>query len=167
MSLLEQQDTGKPPTVRKVLHIPAGQGSAVWLNGDVYSVKVGHRESEGSLAVLEASVPPGGGPPLHDHRHEDEAFYLIEGELEIYAGDETYTVRAGDFVFVPRGTVHGFKNTGLHTAKQLLLFTPGGFERFFLEAGKEAVRGENIPPFNPADNPRAKQVAEKYGSYQA
>lgn len=166
MSLREQQATDRPPVVRKVLHVPAGRGPAVWLNGDVYSVKVGHEESGGLLAVLEASVPPGGGPPLHDHQHEDEAFYLLEGELEIHAGGETYQVRAGDFVFVPRGTVHGFRNTGLHTAKQLLLFTPGGFERFFLEAGKQAVSGENIPPFDPADNPKAAQVAEKYGSFQ-
>ncbi|WP_424186689.1 cupin domain-containing protein [Actinokineospora sp. G85] len=74
---------------------------------------------------------------------------------------------AGDFVFIPRNTVHGFRNTGLRPARQLLLFTPGGFERFFTEAGVAAVPGAPVPPFDPEDNPRAVQVGARYGSFQA
>ncbi|MGW1839175.1 quercetin 2,3-dioxygenase [Streptomyces sp. NPDC002067] len=150
-----------------VRHVKAGEGPTVWLNGDVYTVKVGSEESRGDLTLLEASVPPGGGPPLHNHSHEDEAFYLLDGELEMRAGDTRYEVRSGDFVFVPRGTYHRFRNTGLHTARLLVIFAPGGFERFFLEAGREARPDEPIPPFDPADNPAAKEIAERYGSFQA
>jgi quercetin dioxygenase-like cupin family protein len=163
MSLAESSET----RVRRVLHVPAGKGHSVWLNGDVYTVKLDERDSDGNLALLEASVPPGGGPPLHNHLHEDEAFYLLDGELEIYADDHTYTVKTGDFVYIPRGTYHRFRNNGLHTARQLLLFTPGGFEKFFMEAGKEARAGLPIPQFDPADNPRAAEVAKRYGSLQA
>ncbi|WP_432005057.1 quercetin 2,3-dioxygenase [Streptomyces parvus] len=166
MSLKEQLHSEHPPTLGKVLHIPAGQGPSVWLNGDVYTVKVDTAQSGGTVTLLEASVPPGGGPPAHDHRNEDEAFYLLEGELEFYADGQTYDVRAGDFVFVPKGTVHRFRNKGLHAAKQLLIFTPSGFEEFFLQAGVEARPGEPIPVFDPADNPRAKEIAESLGSYQ-
>ncbi|MBT2479786.1 quercetin 2,3-dioxygenase [Streptomyces sp. ISL-94] len=166
MSLIEQRDTAHPPTVTKVLHVPSGQGPSVWLNGDVYTVKVDTAESGGTITLLEASVPPGGGPPAHDHRNEDEAFYLLEGELEFYADGRTYDVKAGDFVFVPKGTVHRFRNKGLHAAKQLLIFTPSGFEEFFLQAGVPARPGLPIPPFDPADNPRAKEIAEELGSFQ-
>ncbi|MFE1784324.1 quercetin 2,3-dioxygenase [Streptomyces sp. NPDC059506] len=149
------------------LHVPAGGGPAVWLNGDVYSVKLDKEESDGRLTVLEASVPPGGGPPIHNHTREEEAFYVLEGELEMYVAGRTLTVRTGDFVFVPRNTMHGFRNKGLHPARQLLLFTPGGFERFFLEAGEPAVPGIPVPPFRPTDNPRAVEVGGRHGSFQA
>ncbi|MEE1788802.1 quercetin 2,3-dioxygenase [Streptomyces sp. SP17BM10] len=167
MSLNEQLRSDHPPALGKVLHVPAGQGPSVWLNGDVYTVKVDTAQSGGTITLLEASVPPGGGPPAHDHRNEDEAFYLLEGELEFFADGQTYDVRAGDFVFVPKGTVHRFRNKGLHAAKQLLIFTPSGFEEFFLQAGVDARPGEPIPVFDPADNPRAKAIAESLGSFQA
>ncbi|MCX5206713.1 quercetin 2,3-dioxygenase [Streptomyces sp. NBC_00237] len=152
---------------REVLHVPAGGGESVWLNGDAYSVLLDKEQSNGQLALLEASVPPGGGPPLHNHTHEDEAFYLLDGQLEIFANDRTYEVKAGDFVFIPRGTYHRFRNSGVHTARQLVIFAPGGFERFFLEAGKPAVAGTPIPHFDPSDNPKAVEVGARYGSFQA
>ncbi|MFE1958626.1 quercetin 2,3-dioxygenase [Streptomyces sp. NPDC059479] len=152
---------------QKVLHVPAGEGPSVWLNGDVYTVKLDHRRSAGKLSLLEASVPPGGGPPLHNHTLEDEAFYLLDGELEIVAGERAYTVKSGDFVFIPRGTFHRFRNTGLHVARQLLLFAPGGFERFFLEAGQQAIANTPIPKFDPSDNAKATEVGARYGSFQA
>ena len=83
------------------VHVGAGEGETLWLNGDVYAVKLDRERSGGSLTVLEADVPPGGGPPLHNHLHEDEAFYVLAGELEIRAGGRTYTAGVGDFVFVP------------------------------------------------------------------
>lgn len=148
------------------LHVPSGEGETVWLNGDVYTVKIGTRESGGSLALLKASVPPGGGPPLHTQGNEDEAFYLLDGELEIYAGDTTVHAGPGDFVFIPRNTAHGFRNTGLRPARQLLVFSPGGVERFFTEAGVPAVAGQPVPPFDPADNPRAVVVGARHHSFQ-
>lgn len=151
----------------QAVHVPAGQGSAVWLNGDVYSIKIRREESNGQLGLLEASVPPGGGPPMHNHLNEDEAFYLLEGELEISIGERTVIGRAGDFFFIPRGTMHGFHNKGLHPARQLLIFTPGGFEQFFVEAGVEAVPGAPVPQFRPEDNWRAIEAGRRHGSFQA
>ncbi|MEU3711966.1 quercetin 2,3-dioxygenase [Streptomyces catenulae] len=173
MSFLQQGDgTPAPEQPRTpdgggVRLVKAGEGPTVWLNGDVYTVKVGVEGTHGDLAMLEASVPPGGGPPLHNHTHEDEAFYLLSGELEMYADGTDHAVRSGDFVFVPRGIYHRFRNTGHHPARLLAVFTPGGFERFFLEAGRKAHPGEPIPPFDPANGPRAKEIGERYGSFQA
>jgi quercetin dioxygenase-like cupin family protein len=174
MSFIQRDDgtavpaqPGSGPDGGGVRHVKAGEGPTVWLNGDVYTVKIGSEETRGDLTLLEASVPPGGGPPLHNHSHEDESFYLLDGELEMHADDTVYEVRSGDFVLVPRGTYHRFHNTGLHTARLLVIFAPGGFERFFLEAGREARPGEAIPPFDPADNPKAKALGERYGSFQA
>jgi quercetin dioxygenase-like cupin family protein len=59
---------------------------------------------------MEALVPPGGGPPPHTHSGEDETFYLLEGEIEFLLGEARITAGPGDFVNVPRGTVHCFRN---------------------------------------------------------
>ncbi|GAA3657052.1 hypothetical protein GCM10023079_52490 [Streptomyces chitinivorans] len=152
---------------RDVLHVRAGEGRSVWLSGDVYTVKLTHEESGGSLTFLEASVPPGGGPPLHIHADADEAFYLLSGELDITAGGRNYAVRSGDFVFIPKGTAHRFRNNGLHAARQLLLFSPSGVDRFFLEAGSSPVPGTPPPPPEAEDLPRVVAIGERHHLFQA
>lgn len=155
------------PPQRDVIHVPAGEGPSVWLSGDVYTVKLRHEESGGALTLMEASVPPGGGPPLHIHADADEAFYLLSGELEITAKGRTYRVLPGDFVFIPKGTAHRFRNNGVHTARQLLLFTPSGVDRFFLEAGRAAVPGTPPPPPEDEDLAYVAEVGERHHLFQA
>lgn len=162
----QQEQTSNHAPVGKVLHIPAGQGPTVWLNGDVYTVKADKDHTAGGLALLEVTVPPGGGPPPHIHTREDESFYVLDGQLEIRAAGHTYDVKAGDFVHIPRGTVHYFRNTGLHAVKQLIIFTPAGLEEFFLEAGIEAQPGVSVPPFDEANNLRAHRIAAALGAPQ-
>ncbi|MFJ1808391.1 MULTISPECIES: cupin domain-containing protein [unclassified Streptomyces] len=153
--------------VRDIVHVRAGEGRSVWLSGDVYTVKLTHEESGGSLTFLEASVPPGGGPPLHIHADADEAFYLLSGELDITAGAHTYAVRPGDFVFIPKGTAHRFRNNGIHTARQLLLFSPSGVDRFFLEAGSTPVPGTPPPSPEAEDLPQVIAIGERHHLFQA
>ena len=115
-------------------------------------------ESGGAYFAMEALVPPGCGPPPHVHTREEETFYLLEGEVEFLLGEETITAGPGDFVNVPRGTVHRFRNTGAGTARLLLTFTPAGIERWFEETLEEApnvVSPEDVP-----DN--VEEVAARY-----
>jgi quercetin dioxygenase-like cupin family protein len=149
-----------------VLYLTRGEGRRVWLNGDVYTIKIGGDKSRGAMALIEASVPPGGGPPLHTHDVEDEAFYVIDGVLEITAVEDRYEAGPGDFVFIPHGTVHNFRNTGALPARQLLIFTPGHYEHFFLEAGKPVIEGRQAPPRDPADDGLINEIGEKFGSIQ-
>ncbi|MEV7652488.1 MULTISPECIES: cupin domain-containing protein [Micrococcaceae] len=148
------------------LHVPAGDGHAVWLNGDLYTSKLDSRDTQGRITVLEATVPPGGGPPRHNHLNEDEIFYVIDGRLEITIGDTEYEAGPGSLVFVPQGAMHSFTNRTRDYAKQLLLFTPGGFERFFFEAGLTAEAGRPIPELAATDQHLAQEIAAKYGSIQ-
>jgi mannose-6-phosphate isomerase-like protein (cupin superfamily) len=127
-------------TASGALHVPAGEGSSYWGAGDVYTVKA----SNGSLGFVEATVPPGGGPIAHVHTRTDESFYVVAGELEMLDGGRTFIARTGDFVFVPRGIRHRFKNTGVHAVRLLLLFAPGGDEEGF-QLGDEAKPGEQPP----------------------
>ena len=89
-------------------------------------------------------MPPGGGPIAHAHTKADEAFYILSGELEILDGLRTFVVGTGDFVFVPRGIRHRFKNTGVHLARMLFMFSPGGEEGVF--AYGDVPRPGHLPP---------------------
>jgi quercetin dioxygenase-like cupin family protein len=135
----------------RLLHRPVATGPAFWGPGDHYTLLVTGEESGGAYFVMEALVPPGGGPPPHIHRREDETFYLVEGEIKFRLGDETVMAGPGDFVNVPRGTVHRFENTGTETARMILTFTPAGMEHFFEETLEPAPNGAMDAPDNVED----------------
>jgi mannose-6-phosphate isomerase-like protein (cupin superfamily) len=144
-----------------VLHVPAGEGPKIWMSGDTYTLKATSENTGGRLSFSEASIPPGAGPVPHVHLDADEAYYILNGELEVLDGERLITARAGDFVFIPRGTLHRFRNTGVDAARMVFLFTPAGFDKFFLEAGKPAVAG--VPPqWDEDDDLRVLEIAPRY-----
>lgn len=129
-------------------------------------MKLSHTDTSGRFSLIEATVPPGGGPPLHIHKNEDEIFYVLHGELDVTAGQDRYKARSGDLVFIPKNVPHCFRNNGLHAAKQLLIFTPAGFEEFFAEAGTPASPGIVPPAFDPENNQHVIDVGTKYHAEQ-
>lgn len=94
-------------------------------------------QSGGACFIFEGVTPPGGGPPPHIHRREEESFYLLEGNLTIQAGGRTFLASPGDFVHIPRGTLHSFRNDGEVDARLLTTVSPAGpagLEKFFAES---------------------------------
>ncbi|MCL4849160.1 MAG: cupin domain-containing protein [Acidobacteria bacterium] len=148
----------------RLMHRPADTGPAFWGPGDHYTFLVTGEESGGAYFAMEAFVPPGGGPPPHVHRREDETFYVVEGRIEFRLGDDLIEAGPGDFVNVPRGTVHCFRNAGSNTARMVLTFTPAGMENFFEETLVRAPNGVREAPDN-IDEVAARYVAAapKYG----
>jgi mannose-6-phosphate isomerase-like protein (cupin superfamily) len=150
--VLPQVDPADPRwSKRGAVYVPNGEGPTAWVGGDVYTAKATAASTNGSLSLIEASVPPGAGPMAHVHNANDEAFYLLAGQLEFLDGDHTFVASMGDFVFVPRGTRHRFRNPGTHPARMLFLFTPAGPERALDVIGEEARPGvpAPVPVFDP------------------
>jgi quercetin dioxygenase-like cupin family protein len=142
----------------------SGTGPAVWGPGDRYNFLATGEETNNAFFQFEAIVPAGGGPPAHIHSREDESFYVVSGSLEMLLGDKTYLAKAGDFVFIPRGTVHRFKNVSGSTAVQVVTFVPSGMERYFDEVFPRVADGDVAPP--PITDELIKRlvdVAPKYG----
>src|SRR3954452_15923189 len=102
-------------------YVPAGTGPAYWGPGDQITFLITGAEKGGAFFMAEVSVPPGGGPSLHVHQREEESFHLLEGALTIQVGGKTLNASAGDFVYLPRGIAHCFRNTGNVTAKFLVV----------------------------------------------
>jgi quercetin dioxygenase-like cupin family protein len=132
--------------------------------GDTYTIKATAASTGGAFGLVEASVPPGSGPPPHVHSREDEAFYLIDGVLELSTEGREAEARTGDFVFLPRGNVHSFRNPGLTPIRMLVIITPGGFEQYFADAGTPARPGEQAPPADRANFARIAELSARYGT---
>ncbi len=86
----------------------------------------------------------------------------MHGELELLTGDRIFTARSGDFIFVPRGTRHRFRNTGLHTAKLLTMFSPGGAEELFTKCGDEPEPGVTPPLWDMNRAEQAREVIDRF-----
>jgi quercetin dioxygenase-like cupin family protein len=89
-------------------HLAAGQGEAIWFMDTLMTVKASGRDINDALSVVEALCPAGFGPPPHLHHHDDEAFYVLEGQMTVTCGEQTWTAAPGSFVLLPRGIPHAF-----------------------------------------------------------
>lgn len=93
----------------------------------------------GAFSVLEIVQRRGGEPPMHVHRREDEAFYVLSGAMTFFLGDERLAARAGSFVFLPRDVPHSFTVDGDGEARVLQLLSPPGMEEFFRAWGSRPL----------------------------
>ena len=84
------------------------EGSAYGFHGSGAVIKASGEDTFGQLGVIESVYPAGLSVHEHVHAGEDEMFYLLGGEMEVFCGEDRWTVGAGSFVFVPRDRPHGF-----------------------------------------------------------
>ena len=106
-------------------------------------IKVSAKDTNGQLTLLEYNGHTKGGPPLHVHPHQDEIFYVMEGNYLFQVGEEKHTLSAGDTIFLPRQVPHTFAQLS-DNGKMLFLFQGSGkMEDFFRTLG--GLKGEPSP----------------------
>lgn len=94
--------------------------------------KVATRDSNGTLFAIEHENLTKGGPPVHFHLHQDEWFFVMEGEVLFQVGGERKLLRAGESILGPRMVPHGFCAVGDKPGRMIITFTPAGkMEDFF------------------------------------
>jgi quercetin dioxygenase-like cupin family protein len=87
-------------------------------------------------SLMEVLLPENAGPPPHDHPW-DEAYYVVEGSVRFSLAGEERLVRAGDFVYAPGGTLHGFKGAAAAPSRMLIFDAPAHAEAFFRDCERE------------------------------
>ena len=112
--------------------LAAGDGERLSWMGDPTVLKATSVDTDGRYAVAEVISGPASLVPLHVHHREDEAFYVLEGAVSFWVGDERHDATAGSFVFGPKDVPHRYEVTS-ETARMLMVFSPGGFEGFIRE----------------------------------
>jgi quercetin dioxygenase-like cupin family protein len=106
-------------------------------------IPISARETRGTFALLESTAPAGDRTPLHVHRNDDESFYVLEGELTLWVGDETRVLRAGDAAFAPKRVPHTVR-VGEDGARWLVTSSPAGFEAFVRAVAATAPGPEEL-----------------------
>lgn len=141
-----------------------GEGRTIGVVGDVYRFLATGEDTDGKYAMWEAIVPPGGGPPPHVHSREEEAFYILDGEINFQIGDQRLVATAGMFANMPVGSLHSFKNESGKPAKVLISVAPAGLEQMFFEVGQPVALGATAAPLpTKADIEKLLMVAPRYG----
>jgi quercetin dioxygenase-like cupin family protein len=137
------------------------EGDARWVMGELDTVKATAAQTGGLFGLKESRAPRGSGPPLHVHEHEDEACYVLEGEVTFFVGQDVIPASAGAWVYLPKRIPHSLRiESG--EAKTLWLVVPGGFESFFVDTFPAAVEGGSPSEESP-DFGQMAEAAARYG----
>ena len=117
------------PELRAFKRAPA-LGLSQWENGNLTTNLAETKDTNGAFLLVEAMLAPGTEPPPHVHTREDEFFYVLEGEFDVYVGERAFNVKAGECVFMPTFRPHAFVIRSPRL-RLLALFTPAGLEEVF------------------------------------
>lgn len=141
--------------------LTSDDGEHLWFLDARMSVRAGGEQTGGAFTVIEWSAPAGFGPPRHIHHAEDEAFYVIDGQMLVECGERRWTVGPGGFVFLPKAVPHAFLVTE-GPVRGLVITSPSGFERYIGELGRPAERA-GLPTPSAPDVPRLLDAAPRHG----
>jgi mannose-6-phosphate isomerase-like protein (cupin superfamily) len=118
----------------------------VWMPGDVRTeIHLDSDHTDGAFCLLIDHPPVGWSLPAHRHRNEAETIHIIEGSFEMNVDGTRSRLSPGQTIHVPRGVIHSGGNIGRQPGRRLLLFSPAGMERFFLETGATTPAAEIDP----------------------
>jgi|SRR5438445_145744 len=121
-----------------------GEGRAIDLGNFAMTVKATADDTGGAFSLLEATEPPGFGPPLHVHTNAAEAFYVLDGLYRIFVDDDVFECPAGSFIYIPAGRRHGFR-VGDVASRKLNLYAPAAMTGYFDELSALIATGEPDP----------------------
>jgi len=151
------------PELKAFKRAPA-LGLSQWENGNLTTNLAETKDTNGAYLLVEAMLAPGTEPPPHVHTHEDELFYVLEGEFDVYVGKDAFMAKAGECVFMPRFKPHAFVIRSSRL-RLLALFTPAGLEEVFRSMSAPAKRLELPTGAVTYSTGDLKQTAKRLGEY--
>jgi quercetin dioxygenase-like cupin family protein len=123
-----------------------GRGMIFKLNGD---------QTCGAFDYFIVETAPRGGPPLHVHHKQDETIHVLKGVFKVRIGDDTFTLNKGGFAYLPANVPHAFLNLTDEPGEVIVLFVPGGGDRFFAD----------LAPVARAEKPDRAAIAEVFAKH--
>jgi quercetin dioxygenase-like cupin family protein len=120
-----------------------------------------------AFCMVRGTIPPGASVPIHAHS-DFEGFFVVSGAVQVLAerdgGFKWLDARQGDYIQIPGGEKHGFRNTSSEPVVQLITTTPR-LGQFFQEVGRPVAAGDLLPPPTPDELRRFAEVAARYGHW--
>jgi quercetin dioxygenase-like cupin family protein len=148
--------------VAKVKAVTTGEGEARWWFGSLAVIKATSADTGGQMTIVEVTCPPGEEAPLHVHHREDEGFWILDGSVTLYVGDETIEAGPGDYALGPRDIPHRY-TVGPAGCRMLFICVPGGFENLVKGMSVPAESRTLPPDLGPPDLEMVARVAEENG----
>jgi quercetin dioxygenase-like cupin family protein len=105
-------------------------GLSKWHLGSLTTNLAEKQDTNGAFCLVEGTLAPGNEPPPHVHSREDELFYVLEGEFDVYVGEQAFKVETGECIFLPKFKPHAFLIRSPRL-RILALFSPAGLEEAF------------------------------------
>ena len=145
----------------------AGEGPGTWAMGSLFEHLVSADQTEERFAMSLVTQPPGIATPLHRHTREAESLFVLDGVVEYRAGEQTYELTEGAFLYLPLGLPHAFRIRGDRPARFLALTAPGGLMGLYDEVGVPAAvmhvpqEGEGLSM--PEEIARWNEVGPRFG----
>lgn len=121
--------------------VAPGGGRLIDLGDFEMQVKADSADTSGVVSVLEATEPPGFGPPIHVHDDAAEAFYVLAGEYVMSLDGEEHRCPAGSFIFIPMGVPHGFR-VGEMPSRKLNFYFPAAMTGYFDDLAVALARAD-------------------------
>jgi mannose-6-phosphate isomerase-like protein (cupin superfamily) len=137
--------------------VPAGEGHTLTARGSVMAFKAVMAQTDGDFSLMERTLPPGGRmPSAHRHTNCSEAFFVLDGTITFWLGDEQFIGKHGDFLLVPRGAAHTFGNQADEPARLLVLHAPAA-DAYFEELNR--LWAADTPP----EREQEQELMRRYG----
>jgi quercetin dioxygenase-like cupin family protein len=124
------------------------------LGADVRFLCEGDR-TQGAWSMMEVTLPQDAGPPPHFHEW-DEAYFVLEGDVQFIVGEQHFTARSGDFIYTPGSVIHGFRGASQRPARVLILDAPAHASAFFMRVDREVTE-------LPRDLPKVLDIGRQTG----
>ena len=131
------------PSIPGPFQIARGEGERLSFSGAEFLVKASAETTGGAFSIVEEIDPLDTG--LHVHEHEDELFFVLEGDHVFQVGDTEHAAGPGEIVFAPRGVPHAQRRVVPRTGRTLTMASPAGFEGFFRELSAAEADGSIGP----------------------
>lgn len=112
--------------------------------GALFNFLATGEQTNNQFSLIFIEVLKGNEPPAHTHKNEDESYYILEGEIKFWVGDETFVARAGDFVHLPRNVPHKFELQS-ECVKELMWMTTAGLEKWFWDNSAPVTTMQPMP----------------------
>jgi quercetin dioxygenase-like cupin family protein len=135
--------------------------------GCLFTVLAGSDDTGGRFGLMEMVAPKGLEPSRHLHYHDDEGFYVLEGDVTFYVGEEIHKARPGTFVFLPQGVPHSY-TFETDEVRMLAIVAPGGIEQHFRDPRfAEPAEAPTLPPaaMGPPDMAVLEALTEDLAGY--
>jgi quercetin dioxygenase-like cupin family protein len=142
-----------------------GGEESYWTMGYLMTWLAEGKDTGGQFTLVEVVARQGTEPPPHAHANEDEAYYILEGEMTFHDGGQTIEAGAGDYVWLPRGVQHA-PVAKTPEVRVIVLITPAGLEGAFKQVGEPAP-ATILPPLpeEPPDMDQMQQVLAVFEAY--